>query len=69
MAKTILIVDDEEKIAELLRLYLEKEGYQTVIARDGGEAVELFRAKGPDLVLLDIMLPVKIDFVIFFLLL
>ncbi|MBO6054651.1 MAG: response regulator transcription factor [Oscillospiraceae bacterium] len=58
MAKTILIVDDEEKIAELLRLYLEKEGYQTVIARDGGEAVELFRAKGPDLVLLDIMLPV-----------
>ena len=58
MAKTILIVDDEEKIAELLRLYLEKEGYQTVIAHDGGEAVELFRAKGPDLVLLDIMLPV-----------
>ena len=58
MAKTILIVDDEEKIAELLRLYLEKEGYNTVIAHDGGEAVTLFRAKGPDLVLLDIMLPV-----------
>ncbi len=58
MPKTVLIVDDEENIAELLRLYLEKEGYQTLTAHDGGTAVTLFRCHAPDLVLLDIMLPV-----------
>ena len=58
MAKTVLIVDDEENIAELLRLYLEKEGYNTLTASDGGAAVTLFRMHAPDLVLLDIMLPV-----------
>ena len=58
MAQKILIVEDEENIAELLHLYLEKEGYETQIALDGGKAVEAFRAFSPDLVLLDIMLPV-----------
>jgi len=58
MPKTVLIVDDEVNIAELLRLYLEKEGYATITAHDGGEAVALFRRHAPDLVLLDIMLPV-----------
>ena len=58
MAQKILIVEDEENIAELLHLYLENEGYETQIAPDGGKAVELFRSFGPDLVLLDIMLPV-----------
>ena len=58
MAKTVLIVEDERNIAELLRLYLEKEGYTTSIASDGGSAVELFRRLQPDLVLLDVMLPV-----------
>lgn len=58
MAQKILIVEDDHNIAQLLHLYLEKEGYETQIAPDGGKAVELFRAFGPDLVLLDIMLPV-----------
>ncbi len=55
----ILIVDDEENICELLRLYVEKEGYQTLIATNGQEAMDKFRAEKPDMVLLDIMLPIK----------
>jgi len=58
MAQKILIVEDDGNIAELLHLYLEKEGYETRIAPDGGKAIELFRSFTPDLVLLDIMLPV-----------
>ena len=58
MPKKVLIVEDENNIAELLHLYLEKEGFETQVARDGGKAVELFRSFAPDLVLLDIMLPV-----------
>ncbi len=58
MAQKILIVEDEENIAQLLHLYLEKEGFETAIAPDGGKAVELFRSFAPSLVLLDIMLPV-----------
>ncbi len=57
-SKSILIVEDEEKIAELLRLYLEKEGYTTYTAGDGGAAVTEFRMHAPDLILLDVMLPV-----------
>ena len=58
MPKKVLIVEDETNIAELLHLYLEKEGFETEVAKDGGKAVELFRSFKPDLVLLDIMLPV-----------
>ena len=58
MAQKILIVEDELNIAQLLQLYLEKEGFETQIAGNGGKAVELFRSFAPDLVLLDIMLPV-----------
>ena len=58
MPKKVLIVEDENNIAELLHLYLEKEGFDTAVAKDGGKAVELFRSFEPDLVLLDIMLPV-----------
>ena len=58
MAKKVLIVEDDSNIAELLHLYLEKEGFETQVARDGGKGVELFRSFQPDLVLLDIMLPV-----------
>lgn len=58
MAQKILIVEDDSNIAQLLHLYLEKEGYETQIADNGGKAVELFRSFQPDLVLLDIMLPV-----------
>ena len=58
MAKSVLIVEDDQNIAELLRLYLEKEGYVAAIASDGGAGVEMFRKLQPDLVLLDVMLPV-----------
>ena len=57
MAKKILIVEDDHNISELLQLYLNNEGYQTVIANDGGEGIDQFRKFQPDLVLLDIMLP------------
>ena len=56
----ILVADDDRNIAELLRLYLEKEGYTTELAADGEEAVAKFNAETPDLVLLDIMMP-KLD--------
>lgn len=53
----IMIVDDDVNICELLRLYLEKEGFSTVIVNDGLSAVETFPKENPSLVLLDIMLP------------
>ena len=56
----ILIVDDDENICELLRLYLEKDGFLTVVANDGEQAVEYSEKYTPDLILLDIMLP-KLD--------
>ena len=56
----ILVADDDKNIAELLRLYLEKEGFSVVIAGDGEEAVMKFAPENPDLVLLDIMMP-KLD--------
>ena len=58
MPRKVLIVEDESNIAELLHLYLEKEGFETAVAKDGGKGVELFRSFQPDLVLLDIRLPV-----------
>ncbi|MBQ7547321.1 MAG: response regulator transcription factor [Clostridia bacterium] len=56
-AEKILIVDDDTNICELLRLYLEKDGYTTTIVHDGQSALQSFRESEPDLVLLDIMLP------------
>ncbi|MGN0636060.1 MAG: response regulator transcription factor [Acutalibacteraceae bacterium] len=56
-AEKILIVDDEKNICDLLRMYLEKDGYRTIIANNGRAALQLFREREPDLVLLDIMLP------------
>lgn len=58
MSKKALVVEDEENIQELLRLYLTKDGFQVELAGDGGTGLELFRRLEPDLVLLDIMLPV-----------
>ena len=58
--KTILVVDDERNIVDLLRLYLEKEGFAVVAAYDGEEALDLQRRHNPSLVVLDLMLP-KID--------
>ena len=57
MALKILIVEDDRNIADLLRLYLEKEGYEVVIALDGLKGLEKFRQEQPALVLLDVMLP------------
>ena len=58
MALSVLIVEDDQNIAELLQMYLEKEGYAVTIAGDGGAGLAKFRAIGPDLVLLDVMMPV-----------
>lgn len=60
MSHKILVVDDDLNICELLKLYLENDGYTVITANDGKAAVDAFEAKSPDLVLLDIMLP-KID--------
>ena len=57
-AERILVVDDDTNICELLRLYLEKEGYDVTIANNGADAVTAFRELSPSLMLLDIMLPV-----------
>ncbi len=59
-AKKILIVDDDVNICELLRLYLSKEGFDTLVCNDGESALHLAIDAKPDLVLLDIMLP-KLD--------
>ena len=56
----ILVVDDDSNICELIRLYLEKEGYTVKIVNDGVSAVNAFKQENPDLMLLDIMLP-KLD--------
>ena len=53
----ILIADDDRNIVELLRLYIEKEGYSTVIAYDGKQAISTFKNENPDLVVLDVMMP------------
>jgi len=58
MPKKALVVEDDGNIAELLRLYLEKDGFEVQRAADGGAGVSLFRSFAPDIVLLDIMLPV-----------
>lgn len=57
MQHKILIVDDDVNICELLRLYLEKDGFETIVANDGKTAVDYALKYSPDLVLLDIMLP------------
>ena len=53
----ILVVDDDTNICELLRLYLEKDGYDVLTANDGATAVKRFQDENPDLMILDIMLP------------
>ena len=57
MEKTVLIVDDEKSIVDILRFNLEKEGYSTISAYDGTNGLALARERAPDLILLDIMLP------------
>ena len=55
--RTILLVDDEEKIVEVLQAYLEKAGYEVLCAYDGAATMELFRNNDISLILLDLMLP------------
>ncbi|HZW99658.1 MAG TPA: response regulator [Trueperaceae bacterium] len=57
MPGTILIVEDEPKLAAVLEEYLRREGYRTEVARDGAGALQMWRSAAPDLILLDIMLP------------
>lgn len=58
-AGTILLVEDEQTVQEVARLYLEKEGFRVITADDGEKALEQVRSANPDLVILDIMLPRK----------
>ena len=53
----ILIVDDEKQIVEIVKAYLEREGYRTLVAYDGKSALSLTRREHPDLIILDLMLP------------
>ncbi|HKL12076.1 MAG TPA: response regulator transcription factor [Halanaerobiales bacterium] len=57
MAGKILVVDDEYKIRKVIKGYLEKEGYETITAEDGKEALEKYNNENPDLIILDLMLP------------
>ena len=58
MAISVLIVEDDPNIRELLQMYLEKDGYAVTLASDGGQGLDKFRSIQPDLVLLDVMMPV-----------
>ena len=58
MGRNILVVEDDRNISDLIHMYLVKEGFDVRIAGDGGKAIEEFQKKVPDLILLDIMLPV-----------
>ena len=58
MAISVLVVEDDHNIAELLQMYLEKEGYAVTVAADGGQGLAKFRSISPDIVLLDVMMPV-----------
>jgi DNA-binding response OmpR family regulator len=62
LAKTILIVDDEERLLRLVQAYLEQEGFHILTARDGREALTSARAEKPDLIVLDLMMPVMDGF-------
>ena len=62
MAYTILIADDEAEIRDILHLYLEQAGFHVVEAADGFETLSLLEKEAPDLLLLDIVMPLKSGF-------
>lgn len=64
MNQKILVIDDDQNICEVIRLYLEKDGYEVRLAHDGSAGVATFKQYDPDLVLLDIMLPGKDGFAV-----
>ena len=55
----VLIVEDEQKVSKILSLYFQKENFETMVANNGQEGVDLFKSFHPDLILLDIMMPIK----------
>jgi len=57
MSRKVLVVDDDKKMAELVRLYLERDGYKVLLAYDGSQALEIAHKQAPDLIVLDLMLP------------
>lgn len=59
MMTKVLVIDDDVTICELLRMYLEKEGYEVCTANDGAAGIDAFRRCSPDIVLLDVMMPKK----------
>jgi len=60
MKRKIAIIEDDKKIADLVKLYLEKEDFEVFIANDGEKGLEIIKKSAPDLIILDLMLP-KID--------
>ena len=60
--KTVLIVEDEKNIVDILRFNLQREGYRTVEAYDGADGLDKARKENPDIILLDVMLPKMIGF-------
>ena len=64
MGRNILVVEDDRNICDLIHMYLVKEGFDVRIAGDGGKAIEEFQKQVPDLILLDIMLPVMDDWLV-----
>jgi DNA-binding response OmpR family regulator len=62
--KTILLVDDDREIVEAMRLALEANGYQIVIARDGNQGLVMAEREDPDLVILDMMMPKRSGFLV-----
>ena len=57
MAASILVVDDEKRIVDIVKAYLERDGYKVLTAGDGRSALEVARREHPDLIILDLMLP------------
>ncbi len=57
MSKSILVVDDEERLVSLVEAYLTQEGYRVLTANDGRQALEVTREEQPDLIVLDVMMP------------
>ena len=55
--KKILVVDDEKPISDIIKFNMAKEGYEVLTAFDGKEALEMFEAEQPDILILDLMLP------------
>jgi OmpR family response regulator RpaB len=60
--KKVLLIEDDQQISKVYEIQLKKEGFNTVVSRDGDEAVEIFSKENPDLVVLDLMLPKRDGF-------